>query len=272
MRRKVLFILCSIFITSGLAYSQTKTITNADLEKYRQKRLAAERDYRENYYQRGFPSPEELERQNEESGRDLIEYSKQLRSERVENDNSYQAEADGLRSQIASVEAQINYLRGELNRDPNLGRIFLGSGFSSGSVFQTGSVANRRVLPNIVQSQRVLPNIVGGTNVGNFGTTANGRIFNGGSGVIFRGSLGNTNGGAFIRGGVRGGQGFRRRNFYGGGFYGGNVVALPYFNSGSYQREEIVSNLRSLEQTRAGLLAQFQTLLAQANREGVRIQ
>ena len=278
MRRKVLFILCSIFVTSGIAYSQTKTITNADLEKYRQKRLAAERDYEENYYKKGFPSPEELERQNKESGQDLIEYSEQLRTERIEEDNSFQSEADSLRSQIASVEAQINYLRGELNRDPNLGRIFLGGvGTSGGSGFRTGTRINRQVLPNIVGSQRVLPNIVGTTSR-NFGTSGNRTVFNQNSGALVRGRISNSNGGVVVRGGIRGGQVFggnsygRRYNRRGRGFFGGNTIAYPYnLNSGYYQREEIVSNLRSLEQTKAGLLAQFNVLQAQANREGVRI-
>ncbi|HMS40609.1 MAG TPA: hypothetical protein PKE69_10305 [Pyrinomonadaceae bacterium] len=47
MNKRLLFILILTFTAS--AFAQTKTITNADLEKYRQKRLAAEKDYAENY-------------------------------------------------------------------------------------------------------------------------------------------------------------------------------------------------------------------------------
>lgn len=261
MRRKVLFILCSIFVTSGIAYSQTKTITNADLEKYRQKRLAAERDYEENYDRMGFPSPEELKRQNEESQQDLIEYSEQLRAERIEEDNSIQADADQLRSQIASVEAQINYLRGELNRNPNLGRVFLGGvGTRGNSVFRAGTTINRAALPNIVSRQTVLPNIIG--------------TYNGNSRVVTNTPRLRRNGGIVVRGNIRIGN-VGRRGYYGRygrrGYYGRNVIAVPYLNSGYYQREEIASNLRALEQNRAGLLAQFQVLQQQANREGVRI-
>ena len=258
MRRKVLFILCSIFITSGLAYSQTKTITNADLEKYRQKRLAAERDYEQNYDRMGFPSPEELQRQNEESQRDLIEYSEQLRAERVEDDNSYQADADALRSQIASVEAQINYLRGELNRNPNLGRVFLGG--VGNSFYRTGRAINRAGLPNIVGRQTVLPNVIG--------------TYNSNRQTVVNTPGLRRNGGVIVRGNVRIGNTGRRgynRNYGRRGYYGRNVIAVPYLNSGYYQREEIASNLRALEQTKAGLLAQFRVLQQQANREGVRI-
>ena len=65
MKRKVLFILCSIFITVSFASAQSakRTVTNTDLEKFKQKRLNAERDLRENYEKLGFPSPEELEKQ-----------------------------------------------------------------------------------------------------------------------------------------------------------------------------------------------------------------
>ena len=43
------FLVFSFILTATIAaFAQTKTITNADLEKYKQQRLAAERDYREN--------------------------------------------------------------------------------------------------------------------------------------------------------------------------------------------------------------------------------
>ncbi|MEZ5308152.1 MAG: hypothetical protein R2684_13480 [Pyrinomonadaceae bacterium] len=48
-------------------FGQAKTVTNSDLEKFRQKRLAAERDLRENYREMGFRSPEEMERENEKA-------------------------------------------------------------------------------------------------------------------------------------------------------------------------------------------------------------
>ena len=67
MKKRLLFVLCSIFVAANLTAAQTKTVTNSDLEKYRQKRLQAERDYRENYAKLGFPSPEELERQIEQA-------------------------------------------------------------------------------------------------------------------------------------------------------------------------------------------------------------
>ena len=68
-----------ILVVAASAFAQTKTVTNADLEKYRQARLAAEQELRENYEALGFPSPEELDRRNEESSRRLADLAQRLR-------------------------------------------------------------------------------------------------------------------------------------------------------------------------------------------------
>jgi hypothetical protein len=47
--------------------AQKRTITNADLEKYRQERMRAEKEYMDTYERLGRPSPEELRRQRDES-------------------------------------------------------------------------------------------------------------------------------------------------------------------------------------------------------------
>ncbi len=64
-----------------------ETITNADLEKFRQKRLAAEKDLRENYAKLGFPSPAELEKQNEEAAKDRAERAEKYRQARLERES-----------------------------------------------------------------------------------------------------------------------------------------------------------------------------------------
>lgn len=87
MKKRTIFVLGFIFIFSGFVLGQTKTVTNADLEKFRQKRLKAEKDYRENYAAMGFPSPAELVKQNEESRRELNEFADQLRQERLAREN-----------------------------------------------------------------------------------------------------------------------------------------------------------------------------------------
>ncbi len=86
MKRQVLFLSALVLGISSLTFAQTKTITNADLEKYRQKRLAAERELRENYREMGFPSPEEMERQNEKDRKETAELSQRLRQQRIERE------------------------------------------------------------------------------------------------------------------------------------------------------------------------------------------
>ena len=83
MRFKVLVVLWLSILTMIPAMTQTKSVTNADLEKFRQKRLQAEKDYRENYARLGFPSPEELERQNEKSRVERDVLAVRLRGERI---------------------------------------------------------------------------------------------------------------------------------------------------------------------------------------------
>ena len=86
MKRQIALFLGLIFSVSSLTFAQTKTITNADLEKHRQKRVQAEREYRENYKRLGFPSPEELERQIEESRIQREELSARLQAEKEEQE------------------------------------------------------------------------------------------------------------------------------------------------------------------------------------------
>ncbi len=121
---KQLFILILILSAANLAASQTKTVTNSDLENFRQKRLKAERDYRENYEKLGFPSPAELERQNAESKRELAKLARRIEAENTQTENYYKSRANNLLTEIAAVDAQIAYLRGEVSRPPNRNYIY----------------------------------------------------------------------------------------------------------------------------------------------------
>ena len=84
MEQRSFFIFCLILVSVVGVMSQT--VTNAQLEKYRQERLSAERDYRENYARLGLPSPEELDRRREESLKQTEELSAKLRAERLERE------------------------------------------------------------------------------------------------------------------------------------------------------------------------------------------
>ncbi|QYO61947.1 hypothetical protein [Leptolyngbya sp. 7M] len=66
--------------------AQSKTVTNADLERFRERRLQAEREYRENHVRLGMPSPEELEQRRQADIARAIEIGERLRRERVERE------------------------------------------------------------------------------------------------------------------------------------------------------------------------------------------
>lgn len=86
MRNRLLFCFCISLLAATAAWSQGRQITNQDLEKYREARLAAERDLRENYEKLGFPSPAELERRREKSRVENDELAAKLRADRLEQE------------------------------------------------------------------------------------------------------------------------------------------------------------------------------------------
>jgi len=87
MVRRAFFVVCLISSGVGGAYAQVRhSVTNMDLERYRQQRVNAERELREDYTKLGFASPEELARRNAESQQQLIDLSRQLKSDRLERE------------------------------------------------------------------------------------------------------------------------------------------------------------------------------------------
>lgn len=80
MKMRSLFL---VFIFSAAAISstaQSRVVTNEDLAKYREARVRAEADLRENYAKLGFPSPEELERRRQQSAKETAEYAERIRA------------------------------------------------------------------------------------------------------------------------------------------------------------------------------------------------
>ncbi len=83
----MLFILGLVSLTALASYAQARrTVTNSDLERYRQARVNAERELREDYSRLGFASPEERANQNMASEQQLIELSQQLKEQRLANE------------------------------------------------------------------------------------------------------------------------------------------------------------------------------------------
>ena len=133
MEKRLLFILC-LSLAGVTVSAQTRTVTNKDLEKFKQKRVQAETDLRENYAKLGFPSPEELEKQNVESRRRLSELARRLEAEKIEREKN-----EVLRRQAEAVEAQTIYLQA-----PAQDRVFYEPNyFGGGYVFPLGNFVFR---------------------------------------------------------------------------------------------------------------------------------
>lgn len=79
------YLLCFCFLTTVAisTAAQSKVVTNNDLAQYREKRVAAEKNLRENYEKLGFPSPEVRAARDAQAAKELTELSARLRNERL---------------------------------------------------------------------------------------------------------------------------------------------------------------------------------------------
>lgn len=266
MNRRLLFISLAGILAVVPVWAQQaakKTVTNADLEKYRQTRQKAEADYRENYKKLGMPSPEELQRLEAERQQLLAEYAARKRAEDAESAENFQAQADQLRSQLINVQGQIDYVNRQIGNTPQQNPIFISPSQLSGVTIVSGYGYGGRRQPR------------GGGNfnrgrVGNTVTTTP----NVQAAINNAASAPNPYAGtALERTGVKaviGENNLRRRGRFNRPFYGGFGIPYVYYNNPS-DRDQLISNLRYLEQVRAGLLAQFQAVQEAARRAGVKI-
>ena len=87
--------------------AQSAPVTNADLEKYRAKRVAAEEELRQKYAEMGFPGPAELERQRNKDYWDKIELGEKLQAQRHELEKLEAERAERERLVRIAAEASI---------------------------------------------------------------------------------------------------------------------------------------------------------------------
>lgn len=84
MRRSI-FVLCLLTLFSGFALGQAKTVTNADLEKFRQKREAGERSLRAHYAKQGL-TPADVAKREAADAEAREALSARLRADRLERE------------------------------------------------------------------------------------------------------------------------------------------------------------------------------------------
>jgi hypothetical protein len=271
MKERILLILSLILIVGSFAFAQTarRTITNEDLEKYRQARVKSEAEYRENYKKLGMPSPEELEKREAERRVWLEEYSNNKKAENQQAQGYFQLRANQLKSEIVGAQAQINYLRAQVGRLPS----------RQNSIFvRPEDLCAVSVLP-----YGYFPPPVGGVTGGYYNRqnnaqlqAPNAQLAINNAGAAPNPHAGTVNAQAGVKVVVGQQPDFRRRGgynrhyrpyVYGGGYYPTTCAT----NNNSEQREDFISRLSYLEQTKSGLLAQLELLREEARRAGVRI-
>lgn len=243
---------------SFVAQAQVKTITNADLEKYRLARLKNDPDDERERQRLGLPSRAEEEQARKRRAMETSKIAEQIRRREAEAQNYWQAQASELRSEIVAVEAQINYLRariGEIPPPQTLYAVGYNPYFYSPNCCASfvGGIDGRGQIGGRVSFGR-RPQISIGINDGR------GVYRQRNEAVIAHNSL--------IRGNVVAGGYHRRGGF---GYYG--VLAAPFTlpTTQNLTREELLANLRALEQTRAGLYARYSILEDEARRAGVKL-
>lgn len=262
MKNRIWLAVGLIFVISSSAFAQTakRTITNFDLEKYKQQREKADAEYRATHKEKGMPSPEELEQQRQETKRQNEAAIRQSSFNRQQNQDFYQIQANNLRSQIISIEGQMRYLNSQISQIPAQNSIVvspeqLGSTVVVANGYYGGYYGNNNYNPQPIT------------------------LTNQGAGVqtVINQSAGNPNpfwGTPLYPSSVQlviGQQNYSRPRGYHRPYYGsGYAIPVPV-NNNNIQREELISRYRYLEQVRAGLVAQWNSLVEDARRAGVRI-
>lgn len=104
-----------ILATAIVSFSQTKVVTNKDLEKYRAARLAADKDLDEKYREMGYASRAAAEKIFEERRARNREYFERLSRERAATQNVIILESGDLRDGNDSLESAFEYLFNRTN-------------------------------------------------------------------------------------------------------------------------------------------------------------
>ena len=254
MKKFTTFFLITLLL-NFVASAQTaqKTITNAELEKFRQKRQKDDPDDESERRKLGLPSRAEIEKEQARRRRETSELATRIRREKAGAEKFWQTRAFELKTEIAAVEAEINYVRARIGEIPQPQTFYAvgynpyyvnccygGIGFpvQHKTVVTTSQVG---VGVNIGKSAQISL----GASVGQIGIRQNHYLRNAGASVLT----------------------------FGGIPYQPGILTVPFTlpNAQNLTREELLARLRLLEQTRAGLYARFSVVEDEARRAGVKI-
>jgi hypothetical protein len=213
-----------------------RTLTNRDLESIQQRRIESERNYEKRRVELGLPSIEETRRRQAQEEAETSEWLRERSRAQAGEESYWRERASALRSEIVTVEAQINYLQGRLSE---FGQFPLATHSLITGVLPFGSL-NR--------TSAVVP-----------------RVSNPGTFVAPRAGAAPGRGQVLINPAPQPFRGARTaRPIAGFGLGSGFPFAAPIgpfdYVENSYERADLVGQLDTLLQTRAGLAARWREL------------
>ena len=216
-----------------------RSITNKDLENYRRTRIQSELAYEKRRKELGLPSSEEGRRESAAIVDRTRETLLSQRSREEEAEDYWRGRASALRTEIASNQAQVDYVQRRIDELPSPNSLGAFSTTSPFGVFGTPGL-NFPFQSGFSSSQ-----ISTGFGV-NIGTNTIGQ----------RRFPYNQNRGRFNRGRI-------------GSLFNGNVFATPHQTYDyNYERMELVKQLDELEMQRAGFRVRWRELEEEARRAG----
>ncbi len=212
-----------------------RTLTNRELESIQQRRIESERTYEKRRVELGLPSIEESRRRQAQEEAETRDWLRERSRAQASEESYWRERASALRSEIVTVDAQINYLRvrlSEFGQFPLATHSLITGVLPFGAIGSTSAVVPQVTNPGIYVAPRTAP--------------MRGQVLINPAPQPFRGAR-------------------PARPFAGFGF----PVGVPGFGfplrpfdyvEDSYERANLVGRLDILLQTRAGLTARWRDL------------
>jgi hypothetical protein len=236
-----------------------RTVTNRDLEASMTRRRQSELAYEKRRQELGLPTVAESRLRAEIESIQIQSELEATRSLEKDSESYWRARASALRTEISAVDAELNYLRLQLEDSS----FPLSSGFTSVSVapfispgISFGNAGIGRSFPRFGGPPR--PPVYSAPQ---FGTRLAARVGYEGAGTRAQVSLNNSR--------------FRRSRSRGVGYPFPVVSSVGVFGSGiqdfdySYERSALITHFNELATARAGLNARWRELEDEARRAGV---
>jgi hypothetical protein len=236
-----------------------RTITNRDLEASTVRRRQSELAYEKRRQELGLPSVAESQRRAEVESVQIRNELAATRSSEKESESYWRARASALRTEIAAIDAELNYVRMRLEDSP----FPFAGGFTSISVapFIAPGISFGNVGFGRPFLRMDVPHPPPVYSAPQFGPRLAARVGSGG---------GTTGGQVLLNNG-----GFRHSRSPGFGFPFPVVSSVGVFGSGiqsydySYERSALITHFNELATARAGLNARWRELEDEARRAGV---